>query len=164
MMPWAREVSGAFPHRARRRSLLLWPLVIYLITGCATLVPKLEPPHVTVTGIDFGRGDFAHQSIRLRLHLANPNDRLIDVRGIECNVDLAGMPFAHGATAAAFTLPALGASDIELNVTADMNSALAALAGGLGHRALDYRLYGQVHLQNGLLRNFGFDERGRVRL
>ena len=34
-----------------------------------------------------------------------------------------------------------------LNVTANLNNALTALAGGMSHHTVDYRIYGQVHLQ-----------------
>jgi hypothetical protein len=39
-----------------------------------------------------------------------------------------------------------------------------ALAGGLGHKTVDYHLYGQVHLGGGLVRTIPFDQEGRVRL
>ena len=41
---------------------------------------------------------------------------------------------------------------------------LAALASGFGHHTVDYRVYGQVHLQGGMVRTIPFDQKGRVRL
>ena len=52
----------------------------------------------------------------------------------------------------------------DLNVTANLNTVLGALAGGLGHHTVDYRVYGQVHLQGGMVRTLAFDQKGRVRL
>ena len=112
----------------------------------------------------FGGGNLQQQPIRLTLHAINPNDRAIAIRDIECNLELAGTPFAQGVSDAAFTLPALGETDFTLNVTANLNNVLAALAGGLGHHMVDYRLYGQVRLQGGLVRTIPFDQKGRVRL
>jgi LEA14-like dessication related protein len=134
------------------------------LAGCAAMVPKLEAPQLTVTGVVIGGGNVQQQQIRLTFHASNPNDRAIAIRSIECNLEIEGTAFAQGTTDAAFTLPPLGATDFDLNVTANLNTVLAALAGGLGHHAVDYRVYGQVHLQGGMLRTIPFDQKGRVRL
>jgi LEA14-like dessication related protein len=134
------------------------------LAGCASLLPKLAPPTLVITGVTIGGGNLQQQQIRLTFHATNPNDRAIPIRSIECSLELAGSPFAQGATDAPFTLPARGESDFDLNVTANLNTVLAALAGGFGHHAVDYRVYGQVHLQGGLLRNIPFDQKGSVRL
>jgi LEA14-like dessication related protein len=132
--------------------------------GCASLLPKLAPPTLVITGVAIGGGNLQQQQIKLTFHATNPNNRAIPIRSIECNLELAGSPFAQGTTDAAFTLPALGETDFNLNVTANMNSVLAALAGGFGRHAVDYRVYGQVHLQGGLVRTIPFDQKGSVRL
>lgn len=134
------------------------------VAGCATMLPKLEAPRLTVTSVVIGGGNIQQQQIRLTFHATNPNDRAIPIRSIECNLELEGAAFAHGATDAAFTLPPLGETDFDVNVTANLNTVLAALAGGFGHHAVNYRVYGQVHLQGGVLRTIPFDQKGSVRL
>jgi LEA14-like dessication related protein len=128
------------------------------------VLPKLEAPQLAVTSVVIGGGNIQQQQIRLTFHATNPNNRAIAIRSIECNLEIEGTAFAQGTTDAAFTLPALGETDFDLNVTANLNTVLAALAGGFGHHAVDYRVYGQVHLQGGMLRNIPFDQKGRVRL
>jgi LEA14-like dessication related protein len=135
-----------------------------LLSACAALVPKLEPPQLTVTRVDLVGGNLQQQQVHLTLHVVNPNARAIDVRGIDCNLDLNGDAFAAGSTEAAFTLPASGETDFGLNVTAHLDSALMALLSGFGQRTVDYRMYGQVHLSTGLMRNIPFEQKGRVKL
>jgi LEA14-like dessication related protein len=137
---------------------------IGLVGGCATLVPKLEPPVLTVTRVDLGGGSLDQQQLHLTVHVVNPNAREIRIRGIDCKLELSGQPFASGATDAAFTLPASGETDFGLNVTANLNAALGALLGGLGHKTVDYHFYGVVHLGQGLVRNIPFDQRSHLRL
>jgi LEA14-like dessication related protein len=134
------------------------------LAGCASIVPKLEAPTLAVTTVVIGGGNSQAQQIRLTFHATNPNDRAIAIRSIECNLELEGAAFAQGTTDAAFTLPALGQADFDLNLTANLNSVLAALAGGFGHHTVDYRVYGKVHLQGGVVRTIPFDQKGRVRL
>ena len=134
------------------------------LAGCASVLPKLEAPRLAVTGVVIGGGNIQQQQIRLTFHATNPNNRAIAIRSIECNLEIEGAAFAQGTTDAAFTLPALGEIDFDLNVTANLNTVLGAFAGGFGRHAVDYRVYGQVHLQGGMLRNIPFDQRGKVRL
>ena len=132
--------------------------------ACATLVPKLEAPQLAVSSIELGAGNGAQQQIRLMLHVTNPNNRQIDIKGVDCDLDLAGMSFAHGESEAAFTLPAQGAADVAIDVTANLTNALVIVAASMGHKSLDYHFYGKVHLPGGLLRTIPFDGNGRVRL
>ena len=150
--------------QARLALMALMANIVAALAGCASMLPKLEAPTVALTAVVVGGGNLQQQQIRLTFHATNPNNRAIPIRRIECNLELEGTPFAQGATDAAFTLPPLGASDFDLNVTANLNTVLAALAGGFGHHTVDYRVYGQVHLQGGMVRTIAFDQKGRVRL
>jgi LEA14-like dessication related protein len=99
------------------------------------------------------------------LHVVNPNPRVIEVRAIECALEIEGQPIAQGTTAAAITLPAMGETDFDLNVSAHLNDALGPLLmARILHNPLRYRLYGQVHLGSGILRNIPFDQNGQFRL
>jgi len=135
-----------------------------LLCGCATIVPQLQPPLLTVTAIAFAGGTLQQQQMHLTLHVVNPNARAIAVRGIDCRLELEGQLTAAGASDAAFTLPASGETDFGLNVTANLNNVLLALSSGFSHSTVDYHLYGQVHLSEGLVRTIPFDQKGRVRL
>jgi LEA14-like dessication related protein len=150
--------------QARLALMALMANIVAALAGCASMLPKLEAPTVALTAVVVGGGNLQQQQIRLTFHATNPNNRAIPIRRIECNLELEGTPFAQGATDAAFTLPPLGATDFDLNVTANLNTVLAALAGGFGHHTVDYRVYGQVHLQGGMVRTIAFDQKGRVRL
>lgn len=162
----ARGATAAAAHCALRRSVRAAWLALACIAfgGCAAMLPKLQAPTLTVTGVTFLGGNLQQQQLHLTLHVVNPNARTIAIRGIDCWFEVEGRPFAQGATDAAFTLPASGETDFGLNVTANLNNALTALAGGFGHKTIDYHLYGQVHLGSGLVRKIPFDQKGRMRL
>jgi LEA14-like dessication related protein len=144
--------------------LALLAAMAAVLAGCASMLPKLQAPTLVVTGVVIGGGNLQQQQIRLTFHATNPNARAIPIRSIECSLELAGSAFAQGETDSAFTLPPLGEADFDVNVTANLNTMLAALAGGFGHHTVDYRVYGKVHLQGGLVRAIPFDQKGRIRL
>jgi LEA14-like dessication related protein len=140
--------------------LSLW----LLLSGCASIVPKLEAPHLIVTHIQLGASDnTGQQNVQLTLHAYNPNDRSIAIRSIDAQLEVENMPFAQGSTAAGFTLPAKGEVDFDLNVVANVNTAMVVLASRLGHHTADYRIYGTVHLKESLLHKIAFDQKGRVK-
>ena len=135
-----------------------------LLGGCAALLPKLEPPQLAVTRVELAGGNLQQQQVHLTLHVVNPNARAIDVRGIDCTLDLNGNAFAAGTTEAAFILPASGETDFGMNVSANLDAALVALLSGFGRKTVDYRMYGQLHLGSGFVRNIPFEQKGRVKL
>jgi LEA14-like dessication related protein len=143
---------------------LLVALAVVLLPACAALVPKLEPPRLEVTGVSFVGRDFAHQQIGLRVHVTNPNARAIAVQRIDYGIVLASTDFARGTTAAPFTVPASGATDFDLNLTADMVTALKLLRQHLGDREIPYRVTGTLHLAEGVLRTLPFASSGSLPL
>jgi LEA14-like dessication related protein len=72
-------------------ALALWLAVSCsaLCGGCAALVPKLEAPQLQLVGVTLEGGDAQQQQIRLALHVVNPNPRVIEVRAIECALEIA---------------------------------------------------------------------------
>ncbi len=163
MSLWQVGPRSYMPSWAPRRRVLCAGLLCVL-SGCAALVPKLQAPQLTVSEVELQGGNSQQQQLRLTLHVVNPNTREIAVRGIECTLELEGRSFAEGVTDAAFTLPARGETDFVLDVTAHLHDALTLLAGGLLHKSVQYRLYGQVHLRGGIVRHIAFDQRGQLRL
>ena len=132
------------------------------LSGCATLAPHLVAPDVQITMVRFKGGSLDREQLQLTAHVYNPNDRAIAVDRMSADIDLVGMPFATGVTDAAFVLPAQGAYDVVLDVTADMGSGLVALAGRMSHRDLPYRVHGEVHLQRGIVRLLHFSHEGSL--
>lgn len=147
------------------RWTVLLPAV--LIAGCGVFGPKLETPNLDVVGIEMLESDIFQQRLKLKLRVQNPNDRELPIKGVSCNVEIAGEEFAQGVSAAQFTVPAFGESEFDMVVTANMASALVRLLGskdGGKRDAVDYRVTGKVSLASGLLRSIPFSESGSLPL
>jgi LEA14-like dessication related protein len=148
----------------RTFSSMLLMSVALMLAACAAMLPKLEAPKLTVVGIRLGpTGNMQQQQVQLTLHAVNPNDRAIPIRSIACKLEIESLPFAEGKTEQAFILPANGQADFVVDVLANLNSALIALAGGLGSHNVNYRVYGELHVQGSLLHSIPFDQKGRVK-
>jgi LEA14-like dessication related protein len=137
-----------------------------LLAGCV-LTPKFTPPRLSIVNVQLEGGDLWEQRLKVRLHVENPNNRPLPVKGLEYTLEVAGQPLARGASAASFVVPAMGESEFDTNVTTNLAGTLLKLLGrgpdALG-QSVDYHLTGKVSLSAGLLRSIPFDERGSVRL
>jgi LEA14-like dessication related protein len=149
--------------RGRRQAALV---VAALLAACA-LVPKLEPPKLAIVAAQIVSADLFTQRLKLRVHVQNPNDRALPVKGLEYTIEVEGEPFASGQSAASFTVPALGEAEFDMNVTTNLAGALLKLLArgpnALGQE-VPYRLAGKVSLSEGFFRTIPFEERGTFKL
>jgi LEA14-like dessication related protein len=137
-----------------------------LITACAAT--KLEAPNLHVVNMEMlESSSFFAQRAKVRVHVQNPNDIELPIKGVSATLYLQGEKFATGVSAAPFTVPAFGEGEFDLMVDASMASALIRILGKGKSDALaqglDYRLTGKVSLSSGMIRSIPFDETGTLK-
>jgi LEA14-like dessication related protein len=141
-------------------------LAALFATGCA-LAPKLEAPTLSIVSVQLVSGTLWEQSLRVRVHVHNPNDRALPVKSLEYTLEVDGQPFASGTSDSGFVVPALGETDFDMSMTTNLAGAALRLLGrgpdALG-QSVAYRLTGQVVLAQGLLRSIPFAQSGTFRL
>lgn len=147
------------------RAIAAAAAVALLSCGCA-LAPKFTTPTLTVVGVRLEGADLLAQHLKVRVHVQNPNDRKLPVKGIEYTMDVDGQPFATGDSAASFVVPALGEAEFDMNVTTNMAGTLVRLlARAPEERAsVPYRLTGKISLSEGWLQSIPFEQRGTFKL
>jgi LEA14-like dessication related protein len=98
------------------------------------------------------------------MRVENPNDRALPVKRLTYTLEVAGEPFAQGAADESFTVPALGQTEFDMSVTADMAGAvMRLLSRGVGSQ-IDYRIVGKVEFAHGFVRSVPFEQRGTFSL
>jgi LEA14-like dessication related protein len=134
--------------------------------SCSLFVPKLETPKLSVVNVELMKSDLWEQRMKVRMRVVNPNDRPIPVKGLTVALDVQGEELAHGVSAAAFDVPALGEAEFDMNMTANMAATLLKLLGsrsGVGD-SIDYRVKGKLSLSEGILRSIPFEDHGTFNL
>jgi LEA14-like dessication related protein len=150
-----------------RRASALTPLTAVLLLGGCALTPRLIPPTLTVVDVQLQGSDLWEQHLKVRMHVQNPNDRALPIKGLEYSLQVEGQQFASGESAASFIVPARGEAEFDMNVTTNLaGTLLKLLARGSDtlSQSVAYRLTGKVSLSEGLLRSLPFDERGEFKL
>jgi LEA14-like dessication related protein len=158
----ARPVSRA--RRTTNSALLLAAALpaVGLLPACA-LAPKLEAPKLSIVDVQVVSAELWMQHLKVRLHVHNPNDRELPVKGLEYTIQIAGEQFASGESAASFVVPPLGDAEFATNVTTNLAGAvmkLLARGPNAVSEGIPYRLSGKVWLSSGLWRSIPFDKGG----
>jgi LEA14-like dessication related protein len=140
-------------------------LLVAASASCSMFMPKLEPPTLSVVSIGIGSSNLFVQHLKVRMHVDNPNPRVLPIEGLSYVLYVAGAQAARGASSASFTVPPLGEAEFEMDVTANLAGTLLRLLSRASPSGrIDYRIVGKVRLAHGLLRSIPFDERGSLTL
>lgn len=140
-------------------------LVLGALAGCSTMNQKLDPPELSLVGIQMLSTDMFAQKFRVRVLVKNPNDLEIPVKGIEYTIILMGDSFAEGESTDKFVLPAKGEAEFDMLVTTNFVSSFGRLLSRVGGGKLeniDYEISGKVFVDKGVLRRIPFSHRGTV--
>jgi LEA14-like dessication related protein len=149
-------------HTARRLAAIL----AMLLSACA-VHPHLERPELSIAQVQLGTSTLWEQHLKVRVHVHNPNDRPLPVKGIEYTLEVLDEPAAAGQSDASFVVPAEGDAEFDMSFTTNLAGTLLKLLGrgpdALG-QAVPYRMYGTVRLSQGWLRSIPFEQRGTFNL
>jgi len=150
------------------RIRLLRAMVVLLTlgaTGCSVFAPKIEVPRLTLVNAAMASGDIFSQSFIVRLHVQNPNDRDLPIRGIDYELFLEGDSFAEGVSNKAFVVPALGETEFDMTVRTNFVSGIGRLLSRLsGKDQVSYIFEGKVLTDLGMIKKIPFQESGTVSL
>lgn len=140
-------------------------VAVLIIAGCSSLGPKLETPRLTIVQVAMTSADIFNQQFLVRLHVQNPNDRELPVKGIDYKLFLQGDSFAEGVSAKPFVVPALGETEFDMTVRTNFVSGIGRLLSRLnGRTQVEYIIEGKVLTDLGMVKKIPFQESGTVNL
>ena len=144
---------------------LLAVIAFLIVAGCSSLGPKIETPRLTIVRVAMTSADIFNQQFLVRLHVQNPNDRDLPVRGIDYKLFLQGDSFAEGVSNKPFVVPALGETEFDMTVRTNFVSGVGRLLTRLnGRNQVEYVLEGKVLTDLGMVKKIPFQESGTVTL
>ncbi|MHB8764873.1 MAG: LEA/WHy family protein [Deferrisomatales bacterium] len=150
--------------RPRLCAALALAAALALLPACAGLLPRSEPPQVTLLDLGVKEVTLFAQRYTLRLELRNPNAAELAITGVVCELLLNDRPFLSGVSAAAVAVPGYGRGEVEVEATGTLAGLLrqaAELEKGKS-QTFRYRLRG--HVGQALGGRLPFDQAGEVSL
>lgn len=141
-------------------------LLIFLISGCAGMGQRLEPPRVKLATIRVQEFNVLETVFEVQLRVFNTNETALMVRGLECELEINGQPFAIGVSDADVEIPSYGTQLLPLNVYASVFDIIKSLQGLQKHQEqLTYQIKGKVRLGAGALPSvLPFNSEGNISL
>jgi LEA14-like dessication related protein len=135
-----------------------------LIAGCAGLGKPLETPRISLSDIQMQKSKGLETVFLVNLRVANPNDIELDIKGLDCDLEINGKAFAYGISNTQVTVPAFGSEIIPVTVYSSVLDLVAGLFGLQQREDLSYRVKGKVRMAGGGLMpsTLPFDSKGTV--
>ncbi len=86
-----------------------WSVILMAALVAACAATKLEAPNLHVVNMEMlESSSFFTQRVKVRVHVQNPNDTELPIKGVNATLYLQGEKFATGVSAEPFTVPAFG--------------------------------------------------------
>ncbi|MGD9134160.1 MAG: LEA type 2 family protein [Desulfobacterales bacterium] len=121
-------------------------LLLFTMAGCAGVGKRLEPPRVKLADIRPEAFNVLETVFDVRLRVFNTNDTALQIRGVECKIDLNGKEFAIGVSESDVEVPSYGTALLPLKVYSSVLDIIKNAAGLPSQNQLDYKIKGKLRL------------------
>ena len=139
-------------------------LAVLTLAGCAGIGKPLETPRVSLSNIQVQESKGMETAFLVQLRVANPNDVDLDIKGVDCDLEINGKPFAYGISNAQVKVPAFGSETIPVTVYSSVLDIIKGLFGLQQREDLSYQVKGKVRMAGGgfMPSTLPFDSQGTV--
>ena len=139
-------------------------LAVWTLSGCAGIGKPLETPRVSLSNIQVQESKGMETAFLVLLRVANPNDVDLDIKGVDCDLEINGKPFAYGISNAQVKVPAFGSETIPVTVYSSVLDIIKGLFGLPQREDLSYQVKGKVRMAGGgiMPSTLPFDSQGTV--
>lgn len=120
--------------------------MIVWAAGCAGIGKRLETPRISLADIKVAETSGFETVFEVGLRVLNPNETALEVKGVDCELEVNGEPFASGISDARVTIPAYGAELVPVRAYSSVVSIFRSLVGLSKSAELGYRIKGRLRL------------------
>ncbi len=132
-------------------SLFILMLLVMLISpGCVGPGKKLQPPRITLTDIQVQEIKVFESVFQIELRVINPNDVSIDIKGLDCEIELNDKHFASGVSKEKIKVSSFDTALIPITVYSSVFNLVKGLYDAGKKQMMKYKLKGRLHLGGGL--------------
>jgi len=147
------------------RYAVLTILAVVLLAGCASLVPELDPPKISVLSFKSLPSDGGAPQFEIKLRVLNPNKQTLDIAGISYSVAFLDQELITGVTNDVSPIAGYGEGVITLNAELQLLELvrLVTSLGSAGSKPLAYRFSAKIDF-NGFIPTQRIEETGEIKL
>ena len=123
---------------------------VLFLAGCAGPGKKLEPPRITLTNIQVQEIKVFESVFQIDLRVVNPNDVAIDIKGMDCDLELNDKHFASGVSNKRIKVASFDTAIIPITLYSSVFDLAKGLFDAGRKQMAKYKLTGRLHLGGGL--------------
>jgi LEA14-like dessication related protein len=137
-----------------RNILFFYVILAAVLNGCAANLQDVKGPRVSLVHITVEEAKALETAFQLELRVFNPNDIPLNIKGLECDLDLNGKPFATGVKKVDATIEAFGTDTITVVVYSSVLDTVSRIVGLIQQvqkqkkiENLTYEINGRLHIK-----------------
>ncbi len=136
------------PNDSRSTARFLWTLstVALLCAGCSSM-GSLEPPDVTLAGVQLTEVTMFETTIETRLRIGNPNNESLTFDGASFKLELEDRKVGRGMTPERFTIPRLSTEVVDVTFHVNNAAAMLRLKQILEQQTVTYSVWATLYLE-----------------
>ena len=146
-------------------SLLSCLSLLLMFSGCAGLGKRLEPPRITLANIKVQEVKVFESVFEIKIRLFNTNEVALEIKGIDCELELNGRRFATGISNAQMKIPPYETALVPVTVYSSVLDVVMGLQGLSKTEKIEYKITGSLRLGHGTISSvIPFTSRGELPL
>jgi LEA14-like dessication related protein len=110
----------------------------------------LEPPRITLANIQVQEIKLLETAFQIELRLMNTNDVAIEIKGLDCQLELNDKQFASGVSNKKIKVPPYDSATIPITVYSSVMDLARGILDSSKKEKIKYKLKGRVRLGGGL--------------
>jgi LEA14-like dessication related protein len=144
----AEEIAHGLGHNLSL--FILLSLVMLISLGCVGPGKKLQPPRITLADIQVQEIKVFESVFQIELRVLNPNDVSIDIKGLDCEIELNDKHFASGVSKEKIQVSSFDTAIIPITMYSSVFNLVKGLYDAGKKQMMKYKLKGRLHLGGGL--------------
>jgi LEA14-like dessication related protein len=121
-------------------------LILPVLTGCAGFGQQLESPPIKLANIQVKAISVFETVFQIQMRVLNTNDTALEIKGLECELELNDKPFAVGVSNSEVKIPSYGTEIVPVLVYSSVIDMLKGVQGLQNNDQIKYRLKGKLRL------------------
>ena len=151
---------------SKRGLIWIWFSVgLLILSACAGPGKRLDPPRLSLANIQVKEVKGFETVLEIELRIFNTNDVPIEIKGIDCELELGGKHLASGVSDKMTKIPSYGTATVPVVVYSSVLDMVKSALGLPDKEKLEYRIKGRLRIGAGLVPPvIPFDYRGELSL
>ncbi|MEJ2657302.1 MAG: LEA type 2 family protein [Desulfobacterales bacterium] len=139
------------PFRKHIRIFSLFFVTLLALCGCAGWGQRLETPRITLSNFNVQQIKVFESVFKIEMRVFNTNDIPLEIRGINCDLELNGRRLATGVTNVKIDIPSYETGIIPMTLYSSVLDVMRVLRGLAKTEKLEYKLTGRLRLGKGVI-------------